>query len=68
MEQFAVKPVITFGTGARAALARQYAAEALEELDVSVDRAELTEGGDGTLGVRVYLTWRGEPLQAEVEI
>ena len=54
--------------GARAALARQYAAEALEELDVSVDGAELTEGGDGTLGVRVYLTWRGEPLQAEVEI
>ena len=53
---------------ARAALARQYAAEALEELDVSVDGAELTEGGDGTLGVRVYLTWRGEPLQAEVEI
>ena len=48
--------------------ARQYAAEALEELDVSVDGAELTEGGDGTLGVRVYLTWRGEPLQAEVEI
>ena len=42
--------------------------EALEELDVSVDGAELTEGGDGTLGVRVYLTWRGEPLQAEVEI
>ena len=52
----------------RALAARQYAAEALEELDVSVDGAELTEGGDGTLGVRVYLTWRGEPLQAEVEI
>lgn len=53
---------------ARAALARQYAVEALEELtDVEVTDASVTAVGEGLL-VQVELSWHGEPLAVELEV
>lgn len=53
---------------ARAALARQYAVEALEELtDVEVTDAKVTPAGEGLL-VQVELSWRGAPLAVELEV
>lgn len=51
--------------GRRAALARQYVAEALAgEEELEITGAELS--GDGRL--QVDLLWRGEPLSAAVEV
>lgn len=51
----------------RQALAREYAARALAELeDVTVTDAAVTDRGDG-LSVRVELIWQGEPLAVEWE-
>jgi phage gp46-like protein len=53
---------------ARAALARQYAVEALAELtDVEVTDAAVTAVGEGLL-VQVELCWQGEPLAVELEV
>lgn len=55
--------------GARAALARQYAAEALRGMDaVTVTGAELAEKADGRLDVRILLDWNGMPLEAGVRV
>lgn len=51
----------------RAALARQYAAQALDGLeDVAVADASVSEG-EGRLRIRVELIWQGRPLTAELE-
>ena len=51
----------------RQALAREYAARALAELeDVTVTDAAVTDRGDG-LSIRVELVWQGEPLAVEWE-
>lgn len=51
----------------RQALAKQYAAEALAELeDVIVTDALVSAGQDG-LTIRVELTWQGLPLAVELE-
>lgn len=51
----------------RAALARQYAAEALADLpDVTVEDAAVTPSETG-LNIRVELTWQGEALSVELE-
>lgn len=50
----------------RAALAAQYAAEALADLDVTVTGAGVTAAGDA-LEIRVDLTWQGEALTVELE-
>ena len=51
----------------RQALAREYAVDALADLeDVAVTDAEVTGRGDG-LAVKVELTWQGEPLAVEWE-
>ena len=48
------------------ALAGQYAAEALSDLDVTVTGAGVTAEGD-RLHIRVDLTWQGETLTVELE-
>lgn len=52
---------------ARQALCLQYARQALEEEDVEVTGAAYTEE-DGQAYVRVSLTWRGEALEAAVQL
>ena len=47
-------------------LARQYAAEALGELEVEVTGAQVEQQGE-RLRVRVELTWQGLPLSVECE-
>lgn len=50
------------------ALARQYAAEALEDLgDVTVTDAAVTADGDD-LTIRVELEWQGQTLTLELEV
>ena len=51
-----------------AALARQYAAEALREEDGEVTEVTVEDGLDGRLQVRVALEWKGEGLTAEVTL
>lgn len=54
---------------ARLSLARQYAAEALRGLEgVEVTGAELADGGDGKLNVKIQLIWNGTELSAEVRV
>lgn len=51
----------------RPALARQYAAEALADMeDVTVTDASVTDSGE-RLTIRVELAWQGEPLAVELE-
>ena len=53
---------------ARAALARRYAVEALEDLtDVEVTDAVVSQVGEA-LRVQVELTRQGEPLAVELEV
>lgn len=53
---------------ARAALARQYVAQALEdEWDLEVTDVAL-EAREGDCDLRVFLRWRGEPLSVSVTI
>ena len=52
---------------ARDMAARQYAAEALAELDVTVTDAKVTMTGRDTASVRVTLTRGGENMTIEVE-
>lgn len=55
--------------GSRAALARQYAVEALRgEPGLSVTGAEISGGEAGTLEVRVLLEWAGEELAVSVSV
>ena len=51
---------------ARGALARQYAQEALEDLDVTVEDAAVTVDENGTAHVAVRLTAEGRQLDVEV--
>lgn len=54
---------------ARPALARQYAAEALSDMqDIAVTGAELTHRENGGLKIRVGMEWRGERLWTSVLI
>ncbi len=49
-------------------LARQYAAEALEdEADLTVKGAEVWELG-GRLGLTLYLDWKGEALDVKMDL
>ena len=51
--------------GSRPALARQYAAEALAELEgISVAGVELSDRADGRMDVTVLLDWNGQRLEA----
>ena len=55
--------------GDRAALARQYAVEALrEETGLSVTGVRVKELDGGALEVQVMLAWRGESLAVAVEV
>lgn len=55
--------------GARAALARQYAVEALRgEAGLAVTGVQVDEPGGGVLEVRVMLEWRGESLAVAVRV
>ena len=55
--------------GARKALARQYAAEALRGMDgVAVTDVELAEGAEGRLDVLVRLDWNGTALEAGIRV
>ena len=54
--------------GDRLALARQYAAEALRDEEVSITGVHLTDTGNGQLEIRVELEWNGEYLEAAVTV
>lgn len=54
---------------ARAALAQQYAAEALAEIKgLSVQGADLCDRADGKLDLTLRLDWRGEKWEAGVTV
>ena len=54
---------------AREALALQYVTEALvQEPDLAVMGAELTETAPGQAALRADLNWRGTPLSVAVEV
>lgn len=54
---------------ARMALAQRYAAEALAgETDLEVTGVVLTDLEEGALAVRVTMDWKGERLEAEVQV
>ena len=52
----------------RAALARQYAAEALAEEPVTVEDVDLEQGTAGAAAVTVRLRYQGESLPVTVEV